>query len=264
MTSSSPLDWGTGNYERTADQLLPAARLVVDRAAPAAGERVVDVGCGTGNAALLAAARGARVTGVDPAGRLLDVAREQAARGKLEADFVKGDAAAIPLADGEADLVLSVFGVIFATDPAAAAAEMARVTAPGGSIVFSAWIPVGPISEIGRVAREAVARALDAPSGPPPFAWHEADALRGLFDPHGFQVDLEQHSIAFTGRSPVDYLDSEMADHPMAIAGRALLEQHGAAEAAHDRMIAVLEAGNEDPNGFRVTSRYVVATAVRS
>jgi hypothetical protein len=55
-----------------------------------------------------------------------------------------------------------------------------------------------------------------------------------------------------------------MADHPMAIAGRALLEQHGAAEAAHDRMIAVLEAGNEDPNGFRVTSRYVVATAVRS
>src|SRR3954469_15601168 len=105
MTSSSPLDWGTGNYERTADQLLPAARLVVDRAAPAAGERVVDVGCGTGNATLLAAARGARVTGVDPAGRLLEVAREQAARGKLEADFVKGDAAAILLADGEADLV---------------------------------------------------------------------------------------------------------------------------------------------------------------
>jgi len=68
MTSSPSLDWSIGNYEHTADQLMPAARLVVDRAAPAPGERVVDVGCGTGNAALLAAARGARVTGVDPAG----------------------------------------------------------------------------------------------------------------------------------------------------------------------------------------------------
>jgi SAM-dependent methyltransferase len=264
MTSSSPLDWGTGNYERTADQLLPAARLVVDRAAPAAGERVVDVGCGTGNATLLAAARGARVTGVDPAGRLLEVAREQAARGKLEADFVKGDAGAIPLADGEVDLVLSVFGVIFAPDPAAAAAEMARVAGTPGRIVLSAWIPVGPISEMGRVAREAVARALGTPPGPPPFAWHEADALSGLFDPHGFQVELEEHSIAFTSRSAMHYLDSEMADHPMAIAGRTVLEQRGASEAAHARMIAVLEAGNEDPDAFRVTSRYVVATAVRS
>lgn len=84
MTASSAqpprtLDWSLGNYEHTAAQLLPAARVVVDRAAPAAGERVADVGCGTGNAALLAAARGARVTGVDPAPRLLEVAREQAA-----------------------------------------------------------------------------------------------------------------------------------------------------------------------------------------
>jgi 2-polyprenyl-3-methyl-5-hydroxy-6-metoxy-1,4-benzoquinol methylase len=73
------MDWSLGHYEHTAAQLMPAARVVVDRAAPAEGERVVDVGCGTGNAALLAAARGARVTGVDPAARLLEVAREQAA-----------------------------------------------------------------------------------------------------------------------------------------------------------------------------------------
>ena len=105
-----------GRYEKTAEQLLPAARLVVDRAAPAAGERVVDVGCGTGNAALLAAARGASVIGVDPAPRLLDVARAQALAQGVDATFVEGDAAAIPLSDGEADVVLSVFGVIFAPD----------------------------------------------------------------------------------------------------------------------------------------------------
>ncbi|HKN93646.1 MAG TPA: class I SAM-dependent methyltransferase, partial [Thermoleophilaceae bacterium] len=65
--SGTPPDWGLGTYERTAEQLMPAAQAVVASAAPAAGERVVDVGCGTGNAALIAAERGARVTGVDPA-----------------------------------------------------------------------------------------------------------------------------------------------------------------------------------------------------
>src|SRR4051795_733952 len=116
MSGPPTLDWSLGRYERTAEQLLPAARLVVERAAPSAGDRVVDVGCGTGNAALLAAERGARVTGVDPAARLLDVAREEASAGGLDATFVEGDAAAIPLDYGEADLVLSVFGVIFAPD----------------------------------------------------------------------------------------------------------------------------------------------------
>jgi ubiquinone/menaquinone biosynthesis C-methylase UbiE len=119
VTGSSPqpprtLDWGLGNYEQTAAQLLPAARVVVDRAAPTPDERVVDVGCGTGNAALLAAARGARAIGVDPATRLLEVARDAAAARGLNATFALGDAESLPVDDRAADVVLSVFGVIFA------------------------------------------------------------------------------------------------------------------------------------------------------
>src|SRR5919199_4523142 len=103
----SAFDWGLGRYEDTAVRLEPAARVVVERAAPAPGEHVVDVGCGTGNAALLAAERGARVTGVDPAPRLLEVARHEAAARGLDVTFVVGEAAALPLGDGEADVVLS-------------------------------------------------------------------------------------------------------------------------------------------------------------
>jgi SAM-dependent methyltransferase len=66
----APLDWGIGHYEHTAADLLPAARRLVEVAGVEAGERVVDVGCGTGSAALVAAARGAAVLGVDPATRL--------------------------------------------------------------------------------------------------------------------------------------------------------------------------------------------------
>jgi len=268
MTASSPrppstMDWSLGKYEHTAARLLPAARVVVDRAVPVEGERVVDVGCGTGNAALLAAACGARATGVDPAPRLLEVAREQAAARGLDATFALGEAAALPLEDGDADVVLSVFGVIFAPDAPDAAAEMSRVTAPAGRIVLSAWVPEGAISDAVRVAQEAVRRAVGAPAGPPPFAWHDRDALAGLLAPHGFEVAVEEERLAFTATSPRDYLDAESTNHPLAVAGRAVLAPRGEAEALRDRMLSIYEAANEDPDSFRVTSRYVVATARR-
>jgi SAM-dependent methyltransferase len=243
---------------------MPAARVVVDRAALVAGERVVDVGCGTGNAALLAAAGGAGVIGVDPAARLLEVARGQAAVRGLDAAFERGEAGNLPLEDGAADVVLSVFGVIFAPDPAAAAAEIGRVIARAGRIVLTAWAPEGAIHDAIGAAQEAVRRAVGATAGPPPFAWHDRGALRDLFAPYGFDVAVEEQRLAFTAKSPGDYLDGESANHPLAVAGRAVLEPRGEAQALRERMLSIYEAANEDPDGFRVTSRYIVATARRS
>jgi SAM-dependent methyltransferase len=257
------VDWGVGHYEQTASQLLPAAELLIGQAAPLAGARVVDVGCGTGNAALLAAARGARVTGVDPAPRLLEVARRRAAAAALEVTFLAGEAAALPLPDNGADVVLSVFGVIFAPDPRAAAAELARVTADDGCILLTAWIPDGAIAHMNQVAQQAVLRALGAPAAAPPFAWHDPDALDRLFAPHGFSLTLTEHRLAFTAASARDHLDRESANHPLAVAGRRILEQHGTADQTSTQLLAVLEAANEDPTGFRVTSRYVTAAAYR-
>jgi SAM-dependent methyltransferase len=261
MTSAPSLDWGIGRYERTAAQLGPVAELLVDRAAPVPGERVVDVGCGTGNAALLAAERGARVTGVDPGARLLEVARKRGSDRTMDVDFAAGDAASLPLADGEAGLIMSVFGVIFAPDVQAAAAEMARVAAPGGRIVLSAWLPVGAMSQSLRVPREAVARALGAPPAPPPFAWHDADALRGLLGPHGFELSLEEHQLSFAAPSAREFIEAELENHPMAVAGRAVLEPRGEVDEVNAKMLAILEAANEDPDAFRVTRSYVIATA---
>jgi SAM-dependent methyltransferase len=263
-SSPKPPDWSMGHYEHTAAQLLPAARMVVDRAGICDGERVLDVGCGTGNAALLAAALGARVTGVDPAARLLEVARERVASEGLNATFESGDAAALPVEDGAADVVMSVFGVIFAPDPVAAAEEMARVATPDGRILLSAWIPEGPISQMGRAAREAIGKALGpAPAGPPPFMWHDQDALAGLFAPYGFDVSLERERIAFEAPSLDEYLDGEFDNHPLSVAGRALLEPRGEADALRARAREILAEGNESPDAFRVTSSYVVVTARR-
>jgi hypothetical protein len=140
---------------------------------------------------------------------------------------------------------------------------MARVVTAEGKIVLSAWIPRGTMFEFSSAAGEAVRRALGAPSPPQPFAWHDREALSGLLAPHGFTVEVEEHSLSFADTSPAAYLDGESRDHPMAVAGLAVLEELGQAEATRDRLLQILEAGNEAAAGFQVTSQYIVAKAQR-
>jgi len=257
------LDWGAGGYESVAAQLLPAARAVVESAGLRPGERVLDLGCGTGNAALLAAERSGEVTGVDPASRLLEIARARAAREGKKVTFLPGEAASLPLDDSSVDVILSVFALIFVPDPDAAAAEMSRVLAPGGRIVLSAWIPAGAMFEMTSTASDTVRQAVGAPPGPAPFAWEQRDALLNLLAPHGFSVEVKHHALAFTASSVREFLDDQARNHPMAVAGLSVLERLGQAEALRTRLLRILENGNEDAREFRVTSRYAVATAHR-
>ncbi len=260
--SPRPVDWNVGEYEHIAAQLLPAAQVVIDRAALRRDEHVVDVGCGTGNAALLAAERGARATGIDPAQRLLDVAGAKAAADVADARFLPGEAARLPLADSTADVIVSVFGVIFAPDAQAAAAEMARVAAPHARIVLSAWLPEGAVADVMRVRRDATT-AAGVSGGPAPFAWHDREAVRRLFAPHGFSIGLREDELAFSASSPKEFLDTELRVHPGWIAARAVLEPRGEMQAVRDRALQILLAANEDPTGFRVMSPYAVITARR-
>ncbi|MBO0730995.1 MAG: class I SAM-dependent methyltransferase, partial [Acidimicrobiaceae bacterium] len=224
------LDWSLGHYEATARQLLPVARVVVETATLQSGERVLDLGCGTGNAALLAASSGARVTGVDPAPRLLEVARSRADSEGADITWLPGEAASLPVGDASADVMLSVFGVIFAPDAVAAAAEMSRVVTSDGRIVLSAWIPHGTVFEVTSTVGKAIQQARGGPPPPAPFAWHDRDALAALLAPHGFSVETQQHNISFTATSPAAHLEAETRNHPMVIAGMTVLEQVGQAE----------------------------------
>jgi SAM-dependent methyltransferase len=255
------VDWGIGRYEALAGGLLPAASAVLDADGVAGGDRVLDVGCGTGNAALLAAQRGALVTGVDPAERLLEVARAQAAARGLAATFARGEAGALPIADGAVDAVVSVFGVIFAPDASCAAAEMARVCGPRGRIALAAWIPRGGMFEVARIRRQAIPPPAGTPAGPPPFPWHERHALDGLFAPHGFSLRLDEHELPFIAASPQEFLETE-AQGPMWVAAHDALGDGVAA--VRDEALAALRAANEDPQAFRVTSPYVIATLSRA
>jgi SAM-dependent methyltransferase len=257
------MDWGQGRYERIAEQLLPVAEELIAVAAPGPGTRVADLGTGTGNGALLAAERGARVIGIDPAERLLSVAAERARERGLDLDLRVGTAEEIPLEDGSADLVTSVLGVVFAADADAAAAEMARIASADGRIVLSAWLPEGPVAAVSRIGREAVAAATGAQPGPPPFPWHEREALAALLGPHGFTVASEERGIAFRGPSAREWLEGEVRFHPVRVAAAGVLRPEASEEVAR-RSLQIFEQANEDPDAFQVTSRYVIATATRN
>jgi len=238
-------DWSIGEYERTAVALEPAAEAVIGAAAPAAGERLLDVACGTGNASALAAAGGARVTGVDLAERLLDVARDRVP----EATFVTGDAAALPFDDDAFDVAVSVFGVIFAQPGAAAAAELLRVVRPGGRVALTAWRPEGPIFEAGKLMRAAGG----APSAPQhaPVAWHDPAELERIF---GRPVAVERRVLAFTAASPEAWWDEQVDHHPMWMAGGAPVA------ALRDQALEILHAQNADPTALRLESPYALVT----
>lgn len=259
-----PLDWGVGHYEHSATVLLPAAEVLVAAAAVRPGERVLDLGTGTGNAALLAAGAGAEVIAVDPAQRLLGVARAAAQERGLDIACELGEAAALPAPDGSVDCLLSNFAVIFASDPAAAAAEVARVLRPDGRAVFTAWLPGGAVGACAATAQELVRAALGGPPAAPAFPWSDRGAVAELFSRHGMTVvELGRHALVFTADSPAAFLEQELANHPMAIAAFDVLQRCGQAEQAFTPLLTVLTDHNESTDAFASTSQYVVLQAHR-
>lgn len=248
--------WGLGRYERFAVELEPAAAHVVRLADPRAGEEVLDIACGTGNAALLAARTGASVTGLDLAARLLDVARERARAASLDATFVLGDAQELPFDDEAFSVVISVFGLIFAPDVERALAEALRVLAPGGRVFISAWLPGGASDAMVSVVTRAIGSALGAEL--PRFPWHEDTLIREIAARHDADVRFTDGEITFESGSPESHLAEQEEHHPLSIAARELLSQVGTYDTVRAEMLEALRHGNESAHGFRSTSHYRV------
>ena len=248
-------DWGIGHYEIFAADLEPAAARVVALADPRRAEELLDVACGTGNAAVLAAHTGANVTGLDLSPRLLDAARARAAAERVPAAFVVGDAQELPFEDGSFDAVVSVFGAIFAFDARRAFSELLRVLKPHGRAFMSAWEPTGAIDAMIATIVPAVSRATGREI--PRFPWSDPDAVSAMASTLGATVRFHHGAeIAFTAPSPEHYLELQEREHPLTLLSRALLEQAGTYPGVRRQALAALRDGNEDPHAFRATSPY--------
>lgn len=169
--------WMDGDYDAFSRLMESSAVEFLDRLQIKAGSAVLDVACGSGQLALIAARRGARVAGVDIAANSIRVARSRAAAEGLNATFEEGDAEALPYPDASFDLVATIFGAMFAPRPELVAAELVRVCRPGGTIAMANWTKEGFIGQMFKT----IARFIAPPGMPSPVLWGDEEVVRERF-----------------------------------------------------------------------------------
>lgn len=167
--------WMAGDFGQIARYNTPAAEEFISRLNITPGMRVLDVACGTGNLSIPAARAGATVTGVDIAANLLEQARVRAKEEGLKIQFNEGDAEQLPCEDASFDLVVSMYGAMFAPRPERVAAELVRVCRSGGRIAMANWTPDGFVGKMFK----ATSKHAPSPQGmPAPVLWGDETTVR--------------------------------------------------------------------------------------
>ena len=249
--------WDAGNFAAVAEKILESGELVVERAGVEPGMDVLDVACGTGNATLPAARAGARVTGLDFAPGLLEIARERAADAMVEIDFVEGDAQELPFDDGSFDRVVSTFGHMFAPDHRRTADEMKRVLRPDGAIAVACWTPEGSIGRMFRMNAELVPPPQ---GGEPPILWGTEDHVREMW---GDDVRFERHEIEWTDESVESYARFMMESFGPLLNARELLAERE--NELDEAFRTFLDTENEADDGtLRFSGEYLLSVVDRA
>jgi ubiquinone/menaquinone biosynthesis C-methylase UbiE len=197
--------WSDGDFAMVANLIVIVAEELAEALEILPDERVLDVACGSGNGAIAAARRAwGGTVGVDFVPALLERGRERAAAERLEVEFVEGDAADLPFGDGEFDVVMSIFGAMFAPDQERAAAELLRVCRPGGRIGMANWVPEGPINDLFMMLSQY---APTPPGFVPPVLWGVEDRVRELFGDGISDLRLKRVLTRQAFRSADHYLE---------------------------------------------------------
>jgi SAM-dependent methyltransferase len=171
--------WALGNYPAVAAQLIPElGPTLVEACGISAGDRVLDVGAGTGNAAIPAALAGASVVASDLTPELFEAGRALAADRGAELEWQEADAEALPYRDGEFDAVISCVGVMFAPHHQQSADELVRVCRPGGTIGLLNWTPEGFIGQLFATMKPFA--PPPPPGASPPPLWGDEGHVRTL------------------------------------------------------------------------------------
>ena len=196
--------WSAGDYAVVGTTLQIVGETLCEALDLRAGEQVLDIAAGNGNATLAAARRWADVTSTDYVEALLERGRIRASAEGLTVRFEQADAESLPYADASFDVVLSTFGVMFAPDQEKAAAEMARVCRPGGRIGLANWTPSSFIGELFKL----LGRYLPPPPGlRSPALWGTEERLRELFGHRLDSITIERRDFVFRYRSAAHWLE---------------------------------------------------------
>lgn len=196
--------WASGDYAVVGTTLQIVGEQLCESLDVRAGQKVLDVAAGNGNASLAAARRGCDVVSTDYVPALLARARERAAAERLDIEFQEADAEALPFAPGSFDAVLSTFGVMFTADHDKTAAELVRVCRSGGKIGMANWTPDGFIGQIFKT----IGKHLPPPAGAKsPALWGTRARIEEMFGPDASAIQAEPRHFVFRYRSPEHWME---------------------------------------------------------
>jgi len=252
--------WASGDYSAVAARIAVMAEDMVQAAGLKAGERVLDVATGSGNAALAAARCGCVVTGTDYVPELLERGRARAAAEGLEVWFAEADAEDLPYRDGEFDAVLSSLGVMFAPDQERAAAELVRVCRPGGTIAMVNWTPTGFIGGLLRT----VSKHVPPPAGVrPPTLWGTEERLGELLGDAVSDLRVTRREYVFRFRSPEDFARFFRDNYGPTLKAFEALDEAGR-ERLFDDLTALARDHDQEPGpSVAMPSEYLEVVATR-
>lgn len=196
--------WASGNYAIVGSTLQIVGEHLAEAVDLRAGEQVLDVAAGNGNATLAAARRFANVTSTDYVPDLLEKGAERARANGLEIRFQEADAEDLPFPDSTFDVALSTFGVMFAPDQARSANELTRVVRSGGRIGLANWTPEGFIGDLFRL----IASYVPPPAGvQSPMLWGTEPRIVELFGPDATDIRCERRRFNFRYQSPAHWIE---------------------------------------------------------
>ena len=251
--------WSAGNYAVVGTTLQIVGETLCEAVDLRAGETVLDVAAGNGNASLAAARRWAKVTSTDYVPALLEAGRARAEADGLEMTFQTADAEALPFADGAFDVVLSTFGVMFTADHARAAGELARVCRPGGRIGMANWTPDGFIGQLFKVIGAHVAPPAGARS---PALWGMTAHLETLFAGQG-RVSTTERAFTFRYLSPAHFVDVFRTWYGPTLKAFAALSDDGKAALERDILALIGRMNRAQDGTVVIDSAYLEAIVTR-
>ncbi|MDE2397242.1 MAG: class I SAM-dependent methyltransferase [Burkholderiales bacterium] len=253
--------WASGDYATLGTTLQIVGETLAEAADVRAGEAVLDVAAGNGNATLAAARRNAAVTSTDYVQSLLDKGRARAEAEALPVQFQLADAEALPFGDACFDVVMSTFGVMFTPDHRSAAAEMLRVLRPGGRIAMANWTPGG---FIGRVFKAIGARSSPPAGVQSPLLWGTEPHVVELLGAQAAKIRCERRSFNFRYRSAAHWLQVFRDWYGPMKQAFAALDAAGAASLEREITELLDELNVAGPDSLVVPAEYLEIVVTKS